>query len=81
MAYPTHVREFVDKIRVESWRLGPPGNVSGLFSCHGVRLPLASETHLGPEALHPDFSPLPLRHREGQGRLKRARSERRRERE
>lgn len=25
-------------------------------------MPPASETHLGPEALHPDFSPLPLRH-------------------
>lgn len=44
-------------------------------------MPLASETHPGPEGPHPDFSPLPLGHSQRQGRPKRARSERRRERE
>lgn len=44
----------------ESWRLGPPGSVSSLFSRHGDMLPLASETPPGPEASHPGFSPSAL---------------------
>ena len=74
------IGEFVDGIRIESWRLGPPGSVSSLFSHHGHRLPLASETPPGPESPHSDFSLL-LGHSQRQGRPRRARSERWRERE
>lgn len=52
-APPRTMGEFVDGIRGESWRLGPLGSVSSLFSHHGDRLPLASETPLGPEAPQP----------------------------
>lgn len=55
--YPQGIGEFVDGIRAESWRLGPPGSVSSLFSRHGDTLPLASDTPPGPEAPHPGFSP------------------------
>lgn len=58
-APPPGMGEFVDRIKVESWRLGPLGSVSSLFRRHGDRLPLASETHSGPEVPHPDFSPPP----------------------
>lgn len=80
LGVPRGIGEFVDGIRVESWHPGPPGSVSSLFSCHGDRLPLASETPPGPEAPHPEFSLL-LRHSQRQGRPRRAGSERRRERE
>ena len=78
LGVPQGVGEFVDGIRIESWRLGPPGSVSSLFSHHGHRLPLASETPAGPESPHSDFSLL-LGHSQRQGRPRRARSERRRD--
>ena len=50
LGVPRGIGEFVDGIRAESWRPGSPESVSSLFSRHGDRLPLASET---PQDLRP----------------------------